>query len=858
MGVELYAAPLRLRMTVVLGWLWKRDRAGGEGADVTAAEQLVTEGNRLEDAGDLGSACERYRQALAIAPRYARAHVDLGVALEASGDEQGAVACYQNALRLDEKNAAAAYNLGKLLFLQRRYAESDRLLQRALANRADFPEARIVRGYVLQALGDLEAAVDELRVGVQKRPADATARAALSEIATGLATRDPHNPRALHALGMLAYQSGDLSRAIELLAQSTELRRDNAQAHFDLARAQQARGETTAALASYRQTLAYDPGQAEALFHIAGIHANEGRVTDAIGCYRDLLHRQPGHAAALCNLATALKELGQLPDAIARYREAIASAPTFVDAHYNLGVALREEGLNEEAIASFRRALELHPAYADAEFGLGHALRDTGASPEAIACFDRALAIDPEHAQARWSRTIARLPAVPEDDREVAASRAQFAAELDDLDRWFDAARLRHGAVAVGTDQPFELAYQEENNRPLLERYGKLCGRLMQHWQSGQRLPAPAGSHQGPLRVAIVSAHLRNHSVWSAITRGWFEALDPRSIALHAFHLGVHEDGETEIAKARATHYERGPRDLAQWATSIAQHAPDVIIYPEIGIDPMTVRLASLRLARVQVATWGHPETTGLPTIDYYLSAEALEADGADAYYSERLVRLPNLGCRFRRVASTATKPDLSSLRLDADTRLFVCPGVPFKYAPRHDWVFADIARRLGNCRFVFFRTRAELLSQRLERRLQAVFAAQGLNYERFVTFMPWQPATGFLGVLKNADVYLDTIGFSGFNTALYAVEAGLPIVCRDGRFLRGRLASGILKRLGLPELVAPTEEAYVDLAVRLASDRAYWQSMRARMEKACSVLYEDAAPVRALEEFLLQARPPA
>jgi predicted O-linked N-acetylglucosamine transferase (SPINDLY family) len=123
---------------------------------------------------------------------------------------------------------------------------------------------------------------------------------------------------------------------------------------------------------------------------------------------------------------------------------------------------------------------------------------------------------------------------------------------------------------------------------------------------------------------------------------------------------------------------------------------------------------------------------------------------------------------------------------------------------------------------------------------------------------MPWQPATGFLGVLKNADVYLDTIGFSGFNTALYAVEAGLPIVCRDGRFLRGRLASGILKRLGLPELVAPTEEAYVDLAVRLASDRAYRQSVRARMEKARSVLYEDAAPVRALEEFLLQARSPA
>jgi predicted O-linked N-acetylglucosamine transferase (SPINDLY family) len=856
MGVELYAAPLR--MAAVLGWLWKRDRAYGREADVTAAEQLVAEGNRLEDAGDLAGACERYRQALAIAPRFSRAHVDLGVALEASGDEEGARGCYETALRLDEGNAAAAYNLGKLLFLRRSYAEADRLLRRALASRADFPEARIVRGYVLQALGDLPAAADDLRLGVQKRPADAAARGVLSQVASDLLAQDPQNPAALHALGLLAYQSGDLARANELLARSSELRPDDAQAHFDLARARHARGEAGAALASYRLALARNPEHAEALFQLAGIHAGQGRLAEAIDCYRNLLRQQPAHAAALCNLATALKELGQLPEAIERYREAIASAPAFAEAHYNLGVALRDDGRNEPAIESFRRALELRPAYADAAFGLGHALRDTGAGAEAIACFDRALAIDPEHAQARWSRSMAQLPAVPERGEEVAASRAHFAAELEDLDRWFDAQRLRHAAVAVGTDQPFELAYQEENNRPLLERYGRLCARLMEHWGADQRLPRPAATRQRPLRVAIVSAHLRNHSVWSAITRGWFETLDPRSIALSAFHLGVHEDAETDIAKTRAVHYERGPQDLEKWAASLARHAPDVIIYPEVGIDPMTVRLASLRLASVQVATWGHPETTGLPTIDYYVSSEALEPDGADAYYTERLVRLPNLGCRFRRVATAATPPELSLLRLDADTPLLVCPGVPFKYAPRHDWVFPEIARRLGKCRFVFFRTRAELLSQRLERRLQAVFAARGLAYERFVAFMPWQPASGFLGVLQRADVYLDTIGFSGFNTALYAVEAGLPIVCREGRFLRGRLASAIVRRLGLPELVTPTEEAYVELAVRLASDRAYRQSVRERMEKARPGLYEDPAPIRALEEFLLQARPPA
>jgi predicted O-linked N-acetylglucosamine transferase (SPINDLY family) len=87
----------------------------------------------------------------------------------------------------------------------------------------------------------------------------------------------------------------------------------------------------------------------------------------------------------------------------------------------------------------------------------------------------------------------------------------------------------------------------------------------------------------------------------------------------------------------------------------------------------------------------------------------------------------------------------------------------------------------------------------------------------------------------------------------LHAVEASLPIVTREGRFLRGRLASGILKRLGLAELVAPTEAGYVDLVVRLAQDPGYHASIAARMAEARGVLYEDAGTVRALEEFLLE-----
>ena len=167
--------------------------------------------------------------------------------------------------------------------------------------------------------------------------------------------------------------------------------------------------------------------------------------------------------------------------------------------------------------------------------------------------------------------------------------------------------------------------------------------------------------------------------------------------------------------------------------------------------------------------------------------------------------------------------------------------------------MLAEIAHRLGRCRLVFFEYRTRALSAALRTRLAAAFNRRGLDFERCAVFVPWQSRAAFLGLLRAADVFLDTLGFSGFNTAQQAVECGLPIVTREGRFLRGRLASGILKRIGLPELVAADEEQYVALAVRLAQDADYREDVRRRIAAGRPMLFEDTAPVRALEDFLAQ-----
>jgi protein O-GlcNAc transferase len=763
------------------------------------ADSLIASGNRAEKGGRLSEACELYRKAVQAAPGHAKAHLNLGIGLEAAGDIRGAMEQYEAALGIDAADAYANYNLANLLYARGDLARAEPLLKAALKGKPDFPEAQVALSNVHDGRGDLPAAIGALEAALKMRPDYAGA---------------------WNNYGVVLSKLGRLAEAETALRRVTEI----------------------------------DPGFVPAHFLLGNILVEQGRLADALAHYRRATGLRPDFAEAHANMGCALKELGRLDEAGASCREALRLRPDFAEAHYYLGVIYRDQARRGEALACFDEALKLKPGLAEAHHGRGHVLCDEDRCDEAVGCFETAVSLDPEYAVARWSLAMAQVPAVFPADADPLRCRAAFSSELGVLERWFDEARSAEGYKIVGNQTPFFLAYQEENNRDLLERYGRLCTRLMAGWFDRQAVPrAENRGSAGAVRVGVVSRFFREHSVWNAIVKGWFQRLDRERFELLAFNLGTGEDGETQLAKARASHFEQGARGLREWVDAITRQRPDVLIYPEIGMDALTVKLASLRLAPVQVATWGHPETTGLPTMDYYLSAEDLEPGGAQENYTERLVALPHLGC-FTQPSRIAAAEPAAGPGTDAGTPLLLCPGAPFKYAPRHDRVLVEIARRLGDCRFVFFTHFNPGFSDKLRRRLETVFARDGLDFGDFATFVPWQERPQFCGWLRRADVFLDTIGFSGFNTAMLALECGLPVVTREGRFMRGRLASGILKRMGLPDLVARTEEDYVALAVGLARDAAHRTRVRERIQGSLSALFDDVAVIRALEDFLLGA----
>jgi protein O-GlcNAc transferase len=590
---------------------------------------------------------------------------------------------------------------------------------------------------------------------------------------------------------------------------------------------------------------------AEACFHAGNLHCSHRRLEDAERAYRDALRLRPAYADALNNLGSLLKDTGRAAEAERALSDAVRLRPHFAEAHFNLGTLLVDLRRYSEAAGHLRSSLAANPNQADAQYWLGNASMGLGDSRAACAAYEAAIQLDAGHAKARWGLVMAQVPPVIDADTAPGVTIAAFMHELGKERAWLHSRQPKDPHAVVGAQQPFYLAYVEGNHRDALSEYGQLCADLMAQWAAGAGLPTPAASSGARCRVGIVSSHIHNHSVWNAIVRGWVEHLDPKRFELHLFHTGGVEDGETGWARQRVCTLHSGSRDWSRWAKLISDARLDVLLYPEIGMDATTVRLACLRLARVQLASWGHPITTGLPTLDGYISAESLEPPGAAAAYREALFLLPRLGCCYLPFRTPAAALDLSDFGVTSTDRVLVCAGAPSKYGPRYDSLWVEVARQCRPCKLIFFRSDPATLSEAFERRLASAFARAGVDFGSHVRFIPRLSQREFFGLLARSHAMLDSPGFSGFNTAMQAIECGCPIVAWEGEAMRSRFASAILRQIGLDECVCNDSATFVAHAARLCNDKAYAEEVRGRIAARREALFGDRATVDALGELL-------
>jgi len=692
---------------------------------------------------------------------------------------------------------------------------------------------------------------------------------------------------AAHLLGVIAMQEGRLEDAQRQIENALKIKPDDQPALTNLTTVYLRSGQLELAAECGEQATRLLPPSVDALINYGTVLHQMGRYREAIEPL-EVAHFLNPRSTVVCNLlGLCLMKVSDFPRAISILEIATYVAPEDRDGWTNLSAALDatgehdraincinravaisadsssalaaqaaalfELGKIEESVATYQQAVELNPKGLTL-CGLAVALITGGRHEDAMIYLRRAAEIEASNPTVRLLMAVSEVKPINQSRAEIEASRAAFDQAITELQSWYSTAPVNDAYTAVGSAQPFFLAYQPYNNKQLLSRYGALCA----SWISGLSNTIPmqprVEPRTGKFRVGIVSAHVYNQSVWSAILKGWVHQLDKSHFDLYLFKIGAKKDQETLAAKQQVQHFDDQPKSLVDWARAIHGANLDALIYAEIGMDALTLQLAAMRLAPIQAATWGHPETTGLPTIDYYLSADGLEPPNAQHNYSENLVLLPHMGVYVEMLRPKAQDVDLQMLGLPRDEPLLLCPGPPFKYSPLHDRVWIEIAKGLkanGGGRMVFFSATSGTMHVRVFERLRHFFAEAGLDFDSHVCVIPFLDRSHYFGLMKQAALMLDTLDFSGFNTAMQAVECGLPYLAYEGSFMRGRLASCIMRRMDLPQLVATTYEDFARRAVALAADNRKLEQLRAEFVKRRGILFEDPAPIRALEGFL-------
>jgi predicted O-linked N-acetylglucosamine transferase (SPINDLY family) len=257
-------------------------------------------------------------------------------------------------------------------------------------------------------------------------------------------------------------------------------------------------------------------------------------------------------------------------------------------------------------------------------------------------------------------------------------------------------------------------------------------------------------------------------------------------------------------------------------------------------------------LAAVQRASWGHPVTSGFPTIDYFLSSGLMEPAGAEAHYSEKLVRLPNLSIYYEPIDVVPIQLDRHALGLRGAAVVYGCAQSLPKYLPQYDEVFARIAAEVENCQFAFIEfAGGEGVTRLFKARLERAFAAMGLSAHDHCVFLPRLAPERFAAAMGHCDIVLDSIGWSGCNSILESLAHDLPIVTLAGELMRGRHAAAILGMMGVHETTAQSIDEYLQIAAVLGRDEARRREASVRIAANKHRLYRDRDCIAGLESFL-------
>lgn len=695
-----------------------------------------------------------------------------------------------------------------------RFALANDFYQHALQLTPNHPDALHLLGMLAQNLGDLNVGIQLIRQAIQLRPQQAL----------------------YHCnLGTLLQAAGNLDQAIDCFQHAITLEGNAFAFHFNLAHALQQQGKLLEAQHGYEQAILLNPQYIQALSNLAHVLAAQKNWAAAEENYRRALKLAPNWAELHFNLATALNSQNRLDEAIASYQQAIVLFADYTHAHCNLGAALLMKGELDAAATHLQRAIALNPQLAEAHFNLGNVRQAQNQLVAATDCYRQAVLLNPNFAEAYCNLGNA-LRAQGQLDQAIASYETALKHQPNYVNAYSNLLFLHS----------YHATLPPEHHLALARGWEHACvppaARAAARQKVFQRQPLRGRR----LKVGYVSGDFRQHAVSYFLEQVWAQHNRSR-VELFAYSNNTLRDAVTARLNGLVEHWQ----PIVGWTDDavldrMAADELDVLIDLSGHSAHHRLTVFARRAAPVQATYLGYFASTGLSEMDYWLGDALLTPPEMDAQFSEHVWRLPRTWLAYRPLLEA---PPVRWQPVSDGTLWLGCFNHLGKLTPPTLQLWARVLKALPNAKLLL--KNKDLENEDNRQRLVHTFTELGIDRSRIALQAASDWGT-YMDEHNRLDLALDPIGGHGGGTSTCdALWMGVPVIHLLGDHVGSRFAASMLNALGHTDWIAQNESAYIDKIVALASDLEQRQRLRIKQRErmANSPLCDAKGLATALED---------
>ena len=721
---------------------------------------------------------------------------NLGLCLLNTGNNIDAVEAFKIVIQLDESFIPAWTSIGNALMNEGRQQEALPAIHKALALDPNIQGAYLSLGGIYKNLGQLDQALSATLKSLELQP---------------------DNPDAYSNLGGIYLDLGRLDQALSSTLKSLELKPDNPGAYLNLGGIYKELGQLDQALAATLKSLELKPDNPGAYLNLGGIYKELGQLDQALASTLKTLEIEPDNPDAHINLGGIYKTLGQLDQALAATLRSLELKPDNQSAYLNLGGIYQELGQLDQALASTLKSLELQPDNPITHKNMGIILLEKGEEKDAINCFEKAAQLKPSVPNLCMSKL--HFPRIAMSSWEIKEQRNNYLSHIKKIFRERNVKESDKNFIDLSL---FMLTYQNgKDDKELLQEIGKIVHPWLEV-KSKNETSAVADFRETDSKAnqkRRIGFYFDNPHKGHVIFQHYFnlvKSINKENIDVALIKGPLASSKSSKELENYVSRTIQLPNNLRRSVEMIIKLKLDVLIYTEIHSSHAPYCLAHNRLAKVQMVLPGNSITTGIKTVDYFISSKYTETNASEENYTERLIKINGIPTGIE-IKSHKVRKDICDIYgIPKDVNLVSLLHNPAKFHPDWDEILEEVAQKCYNTTFLvldFSERSSSLLSERWEK-----YAPTLLEKSKFMKPMP---KVDYLSLISFCDALLDPLHRGCGTTAYEALAKGIPIVTKPGLLARSRLVYGLYQIMNIKDApIAYSNSDYIALCIEITSNK--------------------------------------